>query len=93
MMSNLTYHLDNDEKKIVDAFDSGEFEKNGRLDERNKFWKKAVKETTKKKPVNLRLQERDIQKVKALAFEQGIPYQTLIGAIIHQYVKSSSLGR
>jgi len=92
-MSSLTYHLDNDEKKLVDAFNSGEFVKNGNLNERNTFFKEAVKETTKKKPVNLRLQEQDIQKIKALAFEQGIPYQTLIGSIIHQYVKSSSLGR
>ena len=92
-MSKLTYQLDNNEKKIVDAFDSGEFERNGSLEERSKVWKKAVKQTTKKKPVNLRLQEQDIQKVKALAFEQGVPYQTLIGSIIHQYVKSSALGR
>jgi len=92
-MSKLNYKLDDYELKIAKDFNSGEFNKSVGLDERNEFWKNAVKETTKKKAINLRLQEQDIQKVKALAFEQGVPYQTLIGSIIHQYVKSAALGR
>ena len=70
-MGNLTYQLDNDEKKIINAFDSGEFKKNGSPGERNTFWKKAIKETTKKKPVNLRLQEQDIQKLNSPPSKDG----------------------
>ncbi|HOQ78744.1 MAG TPA: hypothetical protein PKX34_00570 [Candidatus Absconditabacterales bacterium] len=43
-----------------------------------------------KKPVkklySLRLNEEDVNKVKEIAKVKGIPYQTLISSIIHQYV-------
>jgi len=35
--------------------------------------------------INIRLSERDLQKVKAKAAEKGIPYQTLVTSIIHRY--------
>ena len=41
---------------------------------------------TKRKAVSLRLLERDLQKVRTKALAQGIPYQTLISSIVHQYV-------
>jgi len=42
----------------------------------------------KRKPVNLRLLENDIEGIKTEAIKQGIPYQTLIGSILHQYLGS-----
>ncbi|OQW79934.1 MAG: hypothetical protein BVN35_00695 [Proteobacteria bacterium ST_bin11] len=41
---------------------------------------------TKRKPVNLRILESDLAKLKSQALQQGIPYQTLIGSILHRYV-------
>ncbi len=40
----------------------------------------------KKKLYSLRLDEYDMQKLKQIAKEQGLPYQTLISSIIHKYV-------
>ncbi len=86
-MSKYNYSLDQNESDIAEAYAAGEFSPIGNLEEREKIWQSAVKETTKKRPINLRLQEGDIQKVKTMALEQGIPYQTLISSIIHRYVK------
>ncbi len=40
----------------------------------------------KKIPVGLRLPARDLQRVKSVALQRGIPYQTLISSIVHQYL-------
>ena len=40
----------------------------------------------KKIPISLRIPERDVQRAKSLAMQKGIPYQTLISSIVHQYL-------
>ena len=37
-----------------------------------------------KKLISFRISESDINKIKSMAEEQGIPYQTLISAFIHK---------
>jgi len=39
----------------------------------------------KTRTINIRLSEKDLQKVKAKAAEKGLPYQTFIGSLLHQY--------
>ena len=39
-----------------------------------------------KKPVSLRLDSTDIDKLKTIAIEQGLNYQSLIGSVLHRYV-------
>jgi predicted DNA binding CopG/RHH family protein len=39
-----------------------------------------------KKHVSLRLDNDDIDKLKGLAMNQGLQYQTLIGSVLHRYV-------
>ena len=50
---------------------------------------KAIFESNfkKRKPVNIRLLEADLAEIKREALRDGIPYQTLIGSIIHRYTK------
>ena len=50
------------------------------------MWREALVETERKRPVTVRLQERDLRRLRVIAQEKGIPYQTLIGSILHQYV-------
>jgi predicted DNA binding CopG/RHH family protein len=50
----------------------------------------AVKaKVSKRKSINLRLLENDLEKIKTEAIKVGMPYQTLIGSIIHQYVNGN----
>lgn len=44
----------------------------------------TIEKMTRKKSLNLRVFESDIKNIKALAFEKGLPYQTLLASIIHQ---------
>lgn len=47
------------------------------------------KQKTKRKTYSFRLNENDMIKIKSIADIQGIPYQTLIGSIIHQYANGN----
>ncbi len=40
----------------------------------------------KNKRMNIRIASRDMQLLKTKAFEIGIPYQTLVTSVLHQYV-------
>lgn len=44
----------------------------------------TLKKMTTKKSYNLRLFESDIESIKAIALQKGLPYQSLISSIIHQ---------
>lgn len=41
---------------------------------------------TKRKAINLKVLESDIERFKAKALEEGMPYQTLINSILHKYI-------
>jgi predicted DNA binding CopG/RHH family protein len=42
--------------------------------------------------VNIRLSSHDVEGIRRIAMEEGIPYQTLISSILHKYV-AGTLGR
>jgi predicted DNA binding CopG/RHH family protein len=46
-----------------------------------------------KSQVNMRLDSSDIASIKTEAYRLGIPYQTLIGSIIHRYVTGDLVDR
>jgi len=39
-----------------------------------------------KKQINFRINENDLEKLKARAIQEWIPYQTLLNSIIHKYL-------
>jgi len=46
----------------------------------------AARETMKKKRnINIRISENDLESIKLRAVREGLPYQTLIGSLIHKY--------
>jgi len=45
-----------------------------------------INTANKTKNINIRISEYDIEKVKQISMEEGIPYQTLISSIIHKYI-------
>lgn len=42
-------------------------------------------EEKKKKNINIRVKESDLKKIKLRAMASGLPYQTLIATLIHQF--------
>lgn len=49
-----------------------------------KLAKNTIEKRTRKKSINLRVFEDDIASIKAIALNQGLPYQTFLSSIIHK---------
>jgi predicted DNA binding CopG/RHH family protein len=82
--------FDDEEREIVEALEGGEFEPIERpLEEIKVAWRRVARNTLRKKAITVRVQERDIARLKARALQKGIPYQTLIASILHQYVEGA----
>ena len=47
---------------------------------------KILARTRKNKNVNIRLTEFDLDRIRAKAEREGVPYQTLISSVLHKYV-------
>jgi predicted DNA binding CopG/RHH family protein len=82
-----TYDLDIDEVEQSTAIDMGEFTSVKNLAERKaQLVSAAGNHLNKAANVNIRLPQRDLYKLKAKALEEGLPYQTMIGSILHKAV-------
>ena len=79
------YDIDEDEQKILDAVEDGEFESIPDLKKRKEELKAYAKNSLNKTSnINIRLSERDVYKLKAKAAREGLPYQTLAASILHK---------
>ncbi|MDH3760853.1 MAG: hypothetical protein OEU50_07690 [Gammaproteobacteria bacterium] len=81
--------LDKDEKRLLEAYESGEFE-SVLTPARKKQIQEAASHTFKKdKRINIRISSRDLDAIQKRALVEGIPYQTLVSSILHKYVSGS----
>ena len=79
--------LDKEELEILEAFENDTLKQSIDIEEEIALAKISAKEyLTKSKNITLRLNIADLNGIKMKASETGIPYQTLINALIHQYV-------
>jgi len=53
--------------------------------EREELQQAAAESLKKANRINIRITPQDLERIKKKAAAAGIPYQTLIGAILHQY--------
>ena len=82
--------LDEEEKDIVTGFETAI--EDGRIPSQSLTeqesvraeWESVLENTQKRKAVTLRLQERDIKRVKTIAREIGMPYQTYLASVVHR---------
>ncbi len=78
--------LEKEEEQILEDYEKGDFNSVKELEEEKEKHKEYAKNTLRKsKSINIRVSERDLQRIKALAAEKGLPYQTLISSILHRY--------
>lgn len=79
--------FDKEELEILEAFENDTLKQSINVEEEIALAKISAKEyLTKSKNITLRLNMADLHGIKMKASETGIPYQTLINALIHQYV-------
>lgn len=79
------FELDQEEKNILKELDESRFIVFSRKNN-EKYTKYARATLGKAKNINIRLSDKDLQKIKARAVTKGIPYQTLVTSVIHQYI-------
>jgi len=80
------YELDEEEKEILKAYNSGKLKSVRNLEkEKARYQVYAKAQLDKTKNINIRISESDLLRIKARALKQGIPYQTLVASLIHQY--------
>ncbi|MDP4011450.1 MAG: hypothetical protein Q8P72_04455 [Candidatus Roizmanbacteria bacterium] len=80
--------LDDEEKELAQEIESDMYKTVSREEFKKEmiFAKEAATNYLEKnKNINLRLSNGDIQKIKVKAAEAGLPYQTLVASILHQY--------
>jgi predicted DNA binding CopG/RHH family protein len=61
--------------------------------ETKKHIKKLIEGSRKSRPISLRINETDLERLKEKANKNGLPYQTMINVVIHKYVTDSYLDK
>jgi len=78
---------DDEEQEIIDAFEAGTLKSQKPSPETLERHRSYARSTlSKDQRVNIRLSAKDLEDIKIRAMEEGIPYQTLMGSILHKYV-------
>lgn len=73
------------EREIVEAIENGEVHSIANLEEEKRRLQKIFQKQFKNKMISLRLPEDSIITLKTKAKKAGVPYQTLISMLIHQF--------
>jgi len=83
-----------EELEIVDYIENSNPQSIPNLKEEMELIKNIVSENVqKKKQVNFRLLESDLEKLKTKALIEGIPYQTLLSSIVHKFVNGTMISK
>lgn len=83
-MSNIK--LTRDEKNVLTKFESGKLKRVKGAKKEALRYKEYVDYTlSKPRTINIRISQKTFRKIKAVAAEKGLPYQTFISSLIHQY--------
>jgi len=81
--------LDEYEKEIMEAVESGEYEPvpigKEEMKELQDAARRKLEELDTKKQISLKIRESDLQTIKKKAKEVSIPYQNIIQALVHKY--------
>ena len=82
--------LDEEEQLLEAALERGEFEEDPDFENTKKMLEAAARrhrELNTSKPVTLRINQLDLINIKAKAKRNNIPYQTLVGAVLHDFAE------
>ena len=86
--------LDQEEKEILEAYESGKLKLSKPSKKEIAAIKAAALSTFKKdKRITIRLYDHDFKGIQKKALQMGIPYQTLISGIIHRYVEGDLISK
>lgn len=74
--------FDEYEREILEAFENGELTP---VESTTDFQAIARSTMKKSRKINIRISENDLSALRRRAARDGMPYQTLIGSVLHKY--------
>ncbi len=78
--------LSQEEQEILEFVENNLDQLTPPTEEEKIAWKMVAENTIKRKNINMRATESDMEKLKARAADLGIGYQTIITTLIRQYL-------
>lgn len=79
--------LSKEEKELLESYENEEWQTVKDFKKKKADHQRYARNTAaKNKRINIRLSEKDLANLKAKSLEEGMPYQTLVGSIIHKYI-------
>ena len=84
--------LDGEEQAIENALENGEYVSDSNFKESKKVIETAAKQyldLNKSKPITLRVKQSDLIMIKAKAARNGMPYQTMLSALLHDFAEGN----
>ena len=79
---NKTIVLDEYESEILEAYESGKLKPLKPQDDYQAMARNTMKKNRK---INIRISENDLSALRRRAAREGIPYQTLVGSVLHKF--------
>ena len=75
------------EEDILESYETDEWQSVENSEVEKKRYRQYAEATYKKdRRINIRVSSKNLVALQRRALEEGIPYQTLIGSILHKYV-------
>jgi predicted DNA binding CopG/RHH family protein len=74
--------LDEYENEILEAYEDGRLKPSRSQPDYREIARRTM---TKNRKINIRISENDLAAIQRRAAREGIPYQTLMGSVLHKY--------
>lgn len=82
-----TFKPDSDEQKLIDSIDRDEWKSVTNLHEEIRKARQIARLTmAKDEKITIRISGRDLELLKTMAMDEGLPYQTMVTSVLHKYV-------
>ena len=88
-------YLDQEEKELLESYDSLDIENISYPDSsEQKTMKAAARSFIKKESkMNIRIDPLELEKIKEVAAQEGLKYQTFVKSILHKYITGQLVER
>lgn len=83
-MTKLKY-LDNEERALMQSLHKEKWISDFNKTIKKQYQAYAKQSLSKQKRINIRMTERDLNKIQVRALQEGLPYQSLISMLIHKF--------
>lgn len=84
--------LTHEERELLNSVERGEWRSIGKAS--LKRYVRAARHALKKdQRLNIRISQADLEEIQTKAYQEGLPYQTLISSVLHKYVTGSLVAK